>query len=138
MMPIVYLSRKETFSAAHRLNHPQLSSEANRDLYGKCNAPNGHGHNYTLTITLRGEIDPKTGMLMNVADLKRVIDSEVMSSFDHKNLDIDCPEFKNLPSTAENIAMVIYHKLKDKVPNQLLYEVSIEETPKNTAFYRGE
>ncbi|KAF0506086.1 6-pyruvoyl tetrahydrobiopterin synthase [Gigaspora margarita] len=94
---IAYLRRKETFSAAHRLHSPHLTEEENKELYGKCNNPNGHGHNYTVEITIRGEVDPHTGMVMNLTDLKKCMGVAILDELDHKNLDLDVPYFTNCP-----------------------------------------
>jgi 6-pyruvoyltetrahydropterin/6-carboxytetrahydropterin synthase len=97
MRPVVYLSRIETFSAAHRLHSPFLSIEENEKLYGKCNNPNGHGHNYKVEVIVKGEVNPLTGMVMNLEDLKKCIKIAVMDILDHKNLDHDVPYFKDTP-----------------------------------------
>ncbi|KFB39192.1 AGAP008730-PA-like protein [Anopheles sinensis] len=137
--PLAYLTRKECFSACHRLHSPFLSDEDNRQVYGKCNNPNGHGHNYTVEITVRGPVDPKTGMVINITDLKEYMDHAIMKKLDHLNLDKDVPYFKNLPSTTENVAIFIWDSLKliMKSP-ELLYEIKIYETDKNSVVYRGE
>ncbi|CAG8523177.1 3010_t:CDS:2 [Diversispora eburnea] len=113
---IAYLSKKVYFSAAHRLHSSILTEEENKEIYGKCNHPNGHGHNYTVEVIIRGEIDPKTGM------------------------DKDVPYFSNNPSTTENIAVFIWDNVKENLPkgNYELYEVKIHETKDNTVIYRGE
>ncbi|EDV27034.1 6-pyruvoyl tetrahydrobiopterin synthase [Trichoplax sp. H2] len=133
---IGYIKRIESFSAAHRLHSPFFTDEENRALYGKCNHENGHGHNYKLEVTLKGEIDLKTGMVMNIADLKVIINEVIMKQLDHKNLDKDVPYFANYPSTAENIAVYIWDCLIEHLP--ILYEVLLYETDKNVAIYRGE
>ncbi|XP_053662097.1 6-pyruvoyl tetrahydrobiopterin synthase [Anopheles marshallii] len=137
--PQVYLTRKECFSACHRLHSPFLSEEVNRQVYGKCNNPNGHGHNYTVEVTVRGPVDSKTGMVMNITDLKEYMEQAIMKKLDHLNLDKDVPYFKNLASTTENVAIFIWDSLKlimDKP--ELLYEIKIYETDKNSVIYRGE
>ncbi|XP_058120220.1 6-pyruvoyl tetrahydrobiopterin synthase [Anopheles ziemanni] len=137
--PLAYLTRKECFSACHRLHSPFLNDEDNRQVYGKCNNPNGHGHNYTVEVTVRGPVDPKTGMVINITDLKEYMDHAIMKKLDHLNLDKDVPYFKNLPSTTENVAIFIWDSLKliMKLP-ELLYEIKIYETDKNSVVYRGE
>ncbi|XP_069672818.1 6-pyruvoyl tetrahydrobiopterin synthase isoform X1 [Periplaneta americana] len=91
--PVAYLTRKEIFSACHRLHSPQLSEEENKEVYGKCNNVNGHGHNYVVEVTLHGTIDPSTGMVMNINDLKKYMNNAIMEPLDHKNLDKDVPYF---------------------------------------------
>jgi 6-pyruvoyltetrahydropterin/6-carboxytetrahydropterin synthase len=115
-----------------------LSVEENRQVYGKCNNENGHGHNYTVEIKIRGHVDVKTGMVMNLVDLKALIEKCIMKPLDHKNLDKDVPYFKDVPSTTENLAVFIYDSLKKGLPKpELLYEVKIYETDKNSVIYRG-
>ncbi|XP_060063703.1 6-pyruvoyl tetrahydrobiopterin synthase-like [Ylistrum balloti] len=136
--PVVYISRTESFSACHRLNSSELSKEENKEIYGKCNNPNGHGHNYTVEVILRGPVDPVTGMVMNLTDLKKFMNMAIMDVMDHKNIDKDVPYFKNVVSTAENIAVFIWRSLSEHLDPGLLYEVKVYETGKNVAFYRGE
>lgn len=136
-LPIAYITRKESFSASHRLHNPSLSEEENRSIFGKCNNKNGHGHNYAVKITVCGPVDPITGMVMNLTDLKKHINS-VLEPLDHKNLDLDVPYFLDFCSTAENISVYIWNRLSKLLPEGLLYEVKINETGKNSAYYRGE
>ncbi|XP_058059893.1 6-pyruvoyl tetrahydrobiopterin synthase [Anopheles bellator] len=137
--PHIYLTRKECFSASHRLHSPFLSDEANREVYGKCNNPNGHGHNYTVEVSVYGPVDSKTGMVMNITDLKKAMEQAIMKKLDHRNLDKDVAYFKNLPSTTENVAIFIWDSLKLLMAKpELLYEVKIYETDKNSVVYRGE
>jgi len=136
--PIAYLTRKECFSACHRLHSPMLSEAVNQQIYGKCNNPNGHGHNYNVEVTIRGPIDKNTGMVMNITDLKEHMDNVIMKKLDHKNLDKDVSYFENVPSTTENVAVFIFDHLKNRLPSpELLYEVKIQETDKNSVIYRG-
>ncbi|XP_025077605.1 6-pyruvoyl tetrahydrobiopterin synthase-like isoform X2 [Pomacea canaliculata] len=128
--PVVYISRSEVFSASHRLHSHQLSDEENRKLYDKCNNPNGHGHNYKVEVVVRGPVDPVTGMVINLSDLKKYIDESVMSVLDHKNIDKDVPYFKDVVSTTENIAVFIWNNLVKHIPEGLLYEVKVYETDK--------
>jgi len=127
--------RKEHFNAAHRLNNPALSIEENAMLFGKCNYPNYHGHNYDLIVKVIGEIDPKTGYVMDMKVLSDIIKINVLEKFDHKNLNLDTKEFKNLNPTAENIAMVIYNILKTKLNNQLELKITLYETERNYVEY---
>ena len=135
-MPTAYLTRRATFSASHRLHSIKLSKEENIKLFGKCNNPNGHGHNYILEVSIRGEIDEKTGMVMNLSDLKEVIEENAIFKLGHKHLNLDVPEFKALNPTAENIATVIWKFLKPKLKN-LLYEIRLVESENNSVVYRG-
>lgn len=115
-----------------------LSDEENLEVYGKCNNVNGHGHNYTVEVRIRGHVDTKTGMVMNLVDLKAIIERCIMKPLDHKNIDVDVPYFKNIPSTTENLAVFIYDSLKKALPKpELLYEVKLYETDKNSVVYRG-
>jgi len=133
----VTVSRKAHFNAAHRLYRPDWSFEKNDSIFGKCNNPNFHGHNYDLTVSVTGDIDPETGYVVDVKILKDFIKSEIEDSFDHKNLNIDVPEFKNLNQTAENIVVVIYDKLKAVLDSNLALEVTLYETPRNFVSYSG-
>ncbi|XP_065165578.1 6-pyruvoyl tetrahydrobiopterin synthase [Atheta coriaria] len=134
----VYLTRREHFSACHRLHSPHLSDEENAKVYGKCNNPNGHGHNYNVEVTLCGEIDPRTGMVYNLSDLKQDIAIAIMDVADHKNLDKDIPYFNNIPSTTENLAVFLWNNLSKAMKQpDLLYEVKIWETENNIVIYKG-
>ncbi|XP_052758330.1 6-pyruvoyl tetrahydrobiopterin synthase [Galleria mellonella] len=137
-LPIVSITRRETFSSCHRLHSPFLSDEENKKLYGKCNNPNGHGHNYVVLVTVKGPVDPQTGMVMNVHDLKQYMQVAIMEPLDHKNLDQDVPYFKAVVSTTENLAIFIWDQLQKIMDKpQLLHEVKILETEKNHVVYRG-
>ncbi|XP_070559686.1 6-pyruvoyl tetrahydrobiopterin synthase-like isoform X2 [Ptychodera flava] len=133
----VYISRTESFSAAHRLHSRHLSDEENKELYGPCNNANGHGHNYKVEVIVKGKVDPVTGMVMNITDLKGFMKSCIMEQLDHKNIDLDVPYFKDKVSTAENIAVFIWDQMQELLPEGSLYEVKVHETDKNVAFYRG-
>lgn len=133
----VTVSRKAHFNAAHRLYRSDWSFEKNDAIFGKCNNPNFHGHNYELIVSVTGEIDPETGYVIDVKILKDFIKSEVEDAFDHKNLNLDVPEFKDLNPTAENIVVVIYNKLKAVLDEHLELEVTLFETPRNFVFYSG-
>lgn len=137
-MPIVHLIRRTQFSASHRLHSDDLSPEENLRIFGKCNNVHGHGHNYILEVTVRGKIVPETGMVMNLTDLKNAIDETVMQSLDHRHLNLDVLEFRDLNPTAENIAVVIWKKLEKKIPSGFLYEIKLYETENNQVIYRGE
>ncbi|KAL6044403.1 6-carboxy-5,6,7,8-tetrahydropterin synthase [Balamuthia mandrillaris] len=136
--PICLLSRRETFSASHRLHSPALTAEENTRIYGKCNNPHGHGHNYTLEVLVRGEIDSVTGMVMNLSDLKNAINEAVLSQLDHKNLDLDVEFFATRVSTTENVAVFCWNQLEAVLPKGLLHEIRLHETENNVVIYRGE
>ncbi|XP_049850679.1 6-pyruvoyl tetrahydrobiopterin synthase-like [Schistocerca gregaria] len=140
-MPVLYVTRKESFCACHRLHSSKLSDSDNERVFGKCNSLNGHGHNYVVEVTVSGEPDPTTGMLINLADLKRYIDEAFLESLDHKNIDRDVEYFSkaNLTSTTENLVLYMWTQLKKTLPDpKILYEVKCWETEKNSVFYRGE
>ncbi|WP_374720748.1 6-carboxytetrahydropterin synthase [Peribacillus tepidiphilus] len=132
---MVRLTRKYHFSTAHRLHSEQLSEEENLAIFGKCNNPYGHGHNYYLEVTVSGEPDPVTGMIANIADIDRIVDQEIIKKFDHKHLNLDTQEFKDLNPTSENVAIVIWDLLSPKLPN--LYKIGLYETEKNYFEYYG-
>lgn len=133
----VTVSRRAHFNAAHRLYRRDWSDQKNDAVFGLCNNPNYHGHNYELIASVTGEIDPETGFVIDVKILKDFIKSEIEDAFDHKNLNLDVPEFKDLNPTAENIVVVIYNKLKAKLDAHLDLEVTLYETPRNFVKYAG-
>ncbi|WP_339894875.1 6-carboxytetrahydropterin synthase [uncultured Algibacter sp.] len=133
----VTVSRKAHFNAAHRLFRKNWSFEKNEEIFGKCNNPNFHGHNYELILSVTGEIDKETGYVIDMKVLKAIIKSEVEEAFDHKNLNVEVPEFKDLNPTAENIAVIIYNKIKPKLDKDLTLEVTLYETPRNFVTYSG-
>ncbi len=131
----VTVSRKAHFNAAHRLYRKDWTFEKNDDIFGKCNNPNFHGHNYELIVSVTGEIDQETGYVIDMKVLKDIIKNEVEDAFDHKNLNIEVPEFKDLNPTAENIVVVIYNKIKPKLKSNLDLEITLYETPRNFVKY---
>lgn len=133
----VTISRKAHFNAAHRLHNPHWSAEKNKTIFGKCNNPNFHGHNYELIVSVTGDIDPDTGYVMDAKVLKDLIKEQVEDAFDHKNLNIEVPVFKNLNPTAENIAIVIWDLLKPHLETGQYLEVVLYETPRNFVTYKG-
>lgn len=133
----VTVSRKAHFNAAHRLHRKDWSFEKNDSVFGKCNNANFHGHNYELTVSVTGEIDPETGYVMDIKDLADLISEEVEQAFDHKNLNLDVPEFTNLNPTAENISVVIWNKMRKRIKPELDLEIVLYETPRNFVTYRG-
>jgi len=137
-MPIITGFRKAHFNAAHRLYKPEWSDEKNSEVFGKCNNPHFHGHNYEIIVAVTGEIDPDTGYVFDLGILKRLIRSEIEDAFDHKNLNIQVEEFKHLNPTAENICVVSYNKLRKHLPSSLDLEITLYETPRNFVKYSGE
>ncbi|XP_026689858.2 6-pyruvoyl tetrahydrobiopterin synthase-like [Ciona intestinalis] len=135
----VFLTRRLTLCASHRLHAPQLSDEDNLRIYGKCNNPNGHGHNYEVKVTVYGEVDPITGMVMNAVDLKEYMQKAIMEPMDHKCVDKDIDYFKDKPSTAENIAIYIWQQLEPYMENEKcsLYKVQLCETENIVTEYMG-
>lgn len=133
----VTVYRKEHFNAAHRLNNPAWTAEKNKAVFGLCNNDNYHGHNYTLVVRLKGETDPETGYLMDLKILKRIIQEEILQEFDHANLNLDVEAFKDLNPTAENIAFVIWHKLRKRISTDLELGVILYETERNYVEYDG-
>ena len=134
----VYLTRRETFAAAHRLFKPELSDKENFELFGKCSNPNWHGHNYTLEVTVVGEVDSSTGFVLDIKKLKEIILENVISKVDHKNLNLDTDFMKGIIPTSENITVAIWNQLADKVPSGKLYSVKLYETENNYFEYKGE
>ena len=133
----ITVSRKAHFNAAHRLHNPLLSSEENLDTFGKCNNPYYHGHNYELIVSVTGEVDVKTGYLIDMKVLSDLIKRKVEDHFDHKNLNEQVEEFKELNPTAEHIAFVIWNRLKPELGHHLELSVTLYETPRNFVEYHG-
>ncbi|MFT6245172.1 MAG: 6-pyruvoyltetrahydropterin/6-carboxytetrahydropterin synthase [Salibacteraceae bacterium] len=131
------VSRRETFNAAHRLFVEGWSDEKNLEIFGKCSNPNYHGHNYVLEVIVEGEIDAETGYLIDLKVLKEIIHKHVLDRFDHRNLNVDCIEFKGINPTAENIAKVIWDILSEKLSSNFGLEIILAETDKNKAIYNG-
>ncbi len=132
----VAVYRLEHFNAAHRLHNPEWDEAKNQDIFGKCNNPNFHGHNYNLEVRVAGEIDDKTGYVFDMKILSDIIKEHILDEFDHKNLNLDVPEFKNLNPTAENIITVIHSKLSKAINNsQLDLRVRLYETERNYVEY---
>ena len=134
---IVTVNRKAHFNAAHRLYNNEWSADRNEDVFGKCANPHFHGHNYELIVSVTGEINPRTGFVMDMKLLKDLIKDKIEEEFDHKNLNIQLPEFKELNPTAENIAVVIWNKLRPHIPSKLKLEITLYETPRNFVSYCG-
>ena len=135
---MVYLTRRTSFSASHRLWSEQLSDEENLALYEKCANPNGHGHNYVLEVTVRGIPHPQTGMVLNLTELKEIINKQVVDWVDHKHLNHDVPWLEGCIPTTEVLVVKFWERLERAFPRGLLYEVKLFETENNSASYRGE
>lgn len=129
--------RKAHFNAAHRLFKKEWDDAKNLEVFGKCSNPNYHGHNYELEIGVTGEIDPETGFLMDLKILTEIIKVEVEDAFDHKNLNIEVAEFKDLNPTVENIAIVIWNKIRARISREYQISVKLYETPRNFVVYNG-
>ena len=127
--------RKANFNSAHRLNNPLFNEKTNDELFGLCNNPNYHGHNYDLIVKVVGEVDPITGYVFDMKILNDIIKDEIIERFDHKNLNLDTIEFKTLNPTAENIARVIYDLLRLKIDSKFDIEITLYETPRNYVVY---
>ncbi|GAB5536757.1 MAG: 6-carboxytetrahydropterin synthase [Rubricoccaceae bacterium] len=135
-MPLVYVTRKAHFNAAHRLHNPEKSDAWNQATFGKCNSANWHGHNYELDVTVAGEPDPDTGFVVDLADLKKVIAEYVVEPLDHKNLNLDVSFLEGKMTSTELLAVAVWEQLSPHVPG--LYEIALRETPNNSVVYRGE
>lgn len=135
---MIYITRREVFSASHRLFNPNLTDEQNLEVYGKCSNSNGHGHNYILEVVVKGEIVPETGYLIDLKDLKQIIIENVTSKLDHSNLNIDVDFLKGMIPTSENMVVAIWEQLKNKIPRGELYSIKLYETENNYVEYRGE
>ncbi|MGY6744474.1 MAG: 6-pyruvoyl trahydropterin synthase family protein [Cecembia sp.] len=133
----VSVYRKEHFNAAHRLHNPNWSDEKNQTVFGKCNNPNYHGHNYDLIVKLDGHIDPDTGYVYDMKVLSDLIKAHVLNKFDHKNLNLDTDEFKNINPTAENIAVVIWNILRKEIDLKFDLTIRLYETERNFVEYSG-
>ena len=134
-MEQIAVFRKESFNAAHRLYNPVWSNEDNNKVFGKCSNPNYHGHNYELIVKLVGTVNPKTGFVMDMKELSDIIQREIIERFDHKNLNVECVEFRNVNPTAENIAIAIYNLLRPHILASLQISVRLYETPRNFVQY---
>lgn len=127
--------RKANFNSAHRLNNPDFDEKTNQEIFGLCNNPNYHGHNYDLIVKLVGEVNEQTGYVYDLKILNDIIKDEIIERFDHKNLNLDTAEFKNLNPTVENIARIIYELLRSKIELKYDLEITLYETPRNYVIY---
>ena len=139
-LKMLYLTRKASFCAAHRLHNPALSDEENFEIYGKCNNPDGHGHNYTLEVTVRGKMSDKNGMVIDLKILKNIIAEKILTKVDHKYLNYDVDFFQNIIPKAENMVTQFWKILEEALSEEKaeLYELKLYETDNNIATYRGE
>ena len=133
----ITICRKAHFNAAHKLYNPSLSNEENFEIFGKCSYENFHGHNYELIVKILGDIDPKTGMVMDLSNLKKIIKIEVEDLLDHKNLNLDIPYFKDIIPTTENLAIFIWNKLNSAIKLDCELSIVLYETPRNYVEYSG-
>jgi 6-pyruvoyltetrahydropterin/6-carboxytetrahydropterin synthase len=134
---MVTVHRKSHFNAAHRLYRKDWDEEKNQEVFGKCALPNYHGHNYEIVVSVTGDVDEETGFVINLDVLKKIIFEEVEEYLDHKNLNLDIPEFKNLNPTAENIVVLIWERIRPHLADDKLLEITLYETPRNFVTYRG-
>lgn len=134
---MIYITRRLDFCASHRLFNPDFSDEKNASVFGLCNNPNGHGHNYVLEVTVRGEVAPETGMVLDLKVLKRIINEEIVGKVDHKNLNVDVEFMQGIIPTAENIAIKFWEILEPKIENGTLHELKLFESERNFVVYRG-
>jgi 6-pyruvoyltetrahydropterin/6-carboxytetrahydropterin synthase len=135
---MVYLTRKVEFSASHHYHNPNLSAAENQRIFGKCNNPNGHGHNYTLEVTVKGSVDAQTGFVVDLKQLKEIMNREVVDALDHRYLNKEVPEFAEQIPTTENIAIAVWKRLQGKLNVAKLHRVRIYETPDLWADFYGE
>jgi 6-pyruvoyltetrahydropterin/6-carboxytetrahydropterin synthase len=132
------VSARLTFSAAHRLHNPEFDAEWNRRTYDKCDNPGGHGHNYSIQVSVRGKIDPQTGMVIDLKKLKEIVNEQVIDRVDHRNLNEDVDFLRGIIPTAENLARAFWSQLLPAMKQGALYEIVLQETEKNSVVYRGE
>jgi 6-pyruvoyltetrahydropterin/6-carboxytetrahydropterin synthase len=137
-MPKVRVTRRVHFSAAHRLHNPEFSEERNREVFGLCNNPNWHGHNYELDITVEGDVDPATGYVLDLKRLRDVVEETVLVDVDHRNLNLDVPWMSGVIPSTENLVVALWNKLEPAVPEGRLVRLVLWETPRNYVEYTGE
>jgi 6-pyruvoyltetrahydropterin/6-carboxytetrahydropterin synthase len=135
---MIYLTRKAEFSASHHYHNPEFSAEENQRIFGKCNNPNGHGHNYTLEVTVKGEVDPKSGFVVDLKQMKEIMNREVIDAMDHRYLNKEVPEFATQIPTSENIAIAIWKRLEPKLKVGKLHRVRVYEMQDLFVDYYGE
>ncbi len=137
-MTLAYVTRRVHFNAAHRLHNPDKSEEWNQRTFGKCNSPNWHGHNYLLQVTVSGTPDPETGYVIDLSDLKRIVNERIVDRCDHTNLNLDVDFLQGILTSSENLAIAFWEELKDALPTGVLHTVRLYETERNFVEYRGE
>jgi 6-pyruvoyltetrahydropterin/6-carboxytetrahydropterin synthase len=135
---MIYLTRKAEFSASHHYHNPEFSAEENQRVFGKCNNPNGHGHNYTLEVTVKGEVDPKSGFVVDLKQMKEIMNREVIDAMDHRYLNKEVPEFARQIPTTENIAIAVWKRLEPKLQVAKLHRVRVYEMQDLFVDYYGE
>ncbi|MAT57180.1 MAG: 6-pyruvoyl tetrahydrobiopterin synthase [Ignavibacteriae bacterium] len=135
---MLYVTRREVFSSAHRLHNEELSDEENFEIFGKCNSANGHGHNYVLEVVVAGNIDSKTGYVIDLKQLKNIIKDNIIKKVDHKNLNYDVDFLEGINPTTENVIVAFWKELENKIPNGKLYSLKLYETENNYVEYKGE
>ena len=134
---MIYITRKLEFCASHRLFNPEYSDAKNAQVFGLCNNPNGHGHNYVMEVTVRGEVHPETGMVLDLKALKKLVNEEIILKVDHKNLNVDVPFLKDVIPTAENLAIHFWEVLETRLESGQLHEIKLYESERNFVIYRG-
>lgn len=137
---MVFVTRKAHFNAAHRLHNPDMSDEWNKQMYGKCNHENWHGHNYVIKVTVAGNPDPETGYVIDLSTLKSIIETKIVDECDHRNLNLDVEFLDDILPSTENLVEAFYHELEEPIReasdgNGFLYEVELQETERNSAKY---
>ena len=137
-MPTVRVTRRVHFSAAHRLHNPEFSETRNREIFGLCNNPNWHGHNYELDVTVEGAVDPENGYVLDLGQLKDIAEEVVLRDLDHRNLNTDVPWLRGVIPSTENLVVSIWERLVDRIPNGRLARLVLWETPRNYVEYTGE
>jgi 6-pyruvoyltetrahydropterin/6-carboxytetrahydropterin synthase len=135
---MVYLTRRTEFSASHYYHNPEFTPEENQRIFGKCNNPNGHGHNYTLEVTVKGDVDRRSGFVVDLKELKEIMNREVVDALDHRHLNMEVPEFKTQIPTSENLAIAIWQRLEPKLRVARLHRVRLYETPDLFVDFYGE
>lgn len=137
-MPTVRVTRRVHFSAAHRLHNPAFSEERNREVYGLCNNPNWHGHNYELDVTVEGRVDPETGYVLDLKRLRDLVESVVLEDVDHRNLNLEVPWLEGIIPSTENLVVAIWRRLESEIPQGKLVRLILWETPRNYVEYTGD
>jgi 6-pyruvoyltetrahydropterin/6-carboxytetrahydropterin synthase len=138
-VPRVLVTRRVHFSAAHRLHREDWSEETNARVFGACSNPNWHGHNYEMDVTVSGPVDPETGFVMDLKDLKQLVEQLVVTDVDHGNLNLDVPWMEGIIPSTENLVVAIWNRLRDRMPNDVRLErLVLHETPRNSVEYSGE